>query len=316
MSHIIAFLRLIRSLNLLFIIFTQWLFQYALVKPILHQAGLEPLLNDRLFWLLVLASVCIAAAGYIINDYFDINIDLINKPDRLIVEKVIRRRSAILWHWALSATGVVLSTYIGLQINNSLYLGIANLLCVVLLWVYSTMLKKRLLIGNVVIAILTAWVVMILYFIEAGRHLFLYDDSAQLSTFSRVFKFSVLYGGFAFIITLIREVVKDMEDIKGDSQFGCVTLPILYGIRTAKIFVLTWLVVMIGGIVVLQVYLIPFRWWIAIAYNFVFVLIPLSVIFLRSFKAHTQPEFRNLSHWIKFVMFTGILSIVFLSVYG
>jgi len=316
MKQILAFFRLIRSLNVFFIVFTQCLFHYSVIVPVLRNAGIQPSMSNRLFGLLVLASAFIAAAGYVINDYFDINIDLINRPERLVVEKIIKRRSAILWHWLLSGIGVSLSFYIGWQLHHTIYLGLANLLCVLLLWLYSTVFKKKLLIGNFVISLLTAWVVFILYSIEAGRYLLSDVDPVQLAAFSTVFKFTVLYGGFAFMITLVREVVKDMEDMGGDARYGCSTLPIVYGIRASKIFVMTWLSVMVAGIALLQFYFIPYNWWLSIAYNFLFILFPLLRVMSLVKKAMLQNDFHRISQWIKFIMFAGICSMSFIYYYG
>ena len=157
----------------------------------------------------MLASVFIAAAGYIINDYFDLDIDQVNKPESIVVQRYIRRRSAIIWHLVLSLAGVLLSTWVGHKIGNWL-LGFANLVCVLLLWVYSTTFKKRLLIGNIIISLLTAWVILVIYFSELN--IFQLRNGQYKGFIIFVFKCAVLYGGFAFIISLIREVIKDIED--------------------------------------------------------------------------------------------------------
>src|SRR5690349_24517503 len=102
MKLIFAFFRLVRSLNLAFIVLTQFLFRYCIVLPAFESQGLVPRLNFVLFILLVFSSVCIAAAGYVINDYFDLNIDRVNKPRKLVVDRIIGRRFAILWHLGLS----------------------------------------------------------------------------------------------------------------------------------------------------------------------------------------------------------------------
>ena len=109
MKQILAFFKLIRTLNLLFIAITQYLFQYFIVIPLFNDYGLALPLSGRYFWLLLCSSVLIAAAGYIINDYFDLNIDRVNKPEKLVVEKYIRRRWAIIWHLVLSFLGVLLT---------------------------------------------------------------------------------------------------------------------------------------------------------------------------------------------------------------
>src|SRR5439155_8333822 len=119
-------------------------------------------LTPKLFYLLSLSSILIAAAGYIINDYFDLNIDRVNKPDKVVVDKIIKRRWTILWHWILSGLGVLLGAYVSWKLRNPI-VGLATLGCVVLLWFYSTTFKRRLVIGNVIISLLTAWVILVLY---------------------------------------------------------------------------------------------------------------------------------------------------------
>src|SRR4029077_2014753 len=115
------------------------------------------------FIFITLASLFIAAVGYIINDYFDINIDEINKPEKMVVDKVIHRRWAIAWHFMLSFTGLVF-TALALPVFGKWYLILANIACVALLWFYSTNFKKSLLIGNIVISLLTAWTILFIFF--------------------------------------------------------------------------------------------------------------------------------------------------------
>ncbi|HUP12062.1 MAG TPA: UbiA family prenyltransferase, partial [Niastella sp.] len=164
MKLLAAFLRLIRSVNLLFIAITQLLFQYCIVWPISEKAQAPLVLTNPVFFILVAASVLIAAAGYIINDYFDLNIDLVNKPNKLVVEKIIKRRWAILWHLVLSGAGVALSAYVAWK-TSVWWLIPANMACVAALWFYSTIFKKKLLSGNVIISLLTAWVILVIGFI-------------------------------------------------------------------------------------------------------------------------------------------------------
>jgi 4-hydroxybenzoate polyprenyltransferase len=315
MKLIVAFFRLIRSLNLLFIALTQFLFQYCIIIPSLNEAGVPPQLNTTLFVLLVLASLCIAAAGYIINDYFDLNIDRINKPEKLVVEKIIKRRWAILWHLVLSGIGILLSFYVGWKNNHNLLLGFANVLCVTLLWVYSTTFKKKLLAGNIIISVLTGWVVLVLYVAEMDRFFYTVNNPALTNAISKIFKLSVLYGGFAFIISLIREVIKDIQDMPGDEKYGCRTMPIVWGVNVSKTFVATWLIVLTGAVVVLEIYVLPNRWWWALIYTMIFILLPLLLIFYKLFKAQRTEQFHQLSSWIKMVMMTGILSMIFFRIY-
>lgn len=315
MTAIIGFFRLIRSLNLLFIVITQCLFQYCVIVPTLNKAGITPQLSLFHFSLLVLSSVCIAAAGYIINDYFDLNIDRINKPEKIIVEKVIRRRWAILWHLGLSLAGVLLSFYVGWKNNHNLVLLFANVCCVFLLWIYSTTFKKKLLTGNIVISLLTGWTVLVLYVAELDKFFYTVNLPAVSSAVNRIFKLAVLYAGFAFIISLVREVVKDIEDMNGDLKYGCKTMPIVWGVNVSKVFAATWLVVLLAAIAVLQVYVMSYRWWFSIAYSVVFILSPLIVVLRKLYEARDVSDYHRISSWIKFVMLTGILSLVFFCIY-
>src|SRR6185437_1478071 len=146
MKAITAFFRLIRWPNLLFIVLTQMLFRYFIL-PFVYQNGHEGYesikLSGYLFFLLVAASVLIAAAGYIINDYFDVNIDLVNKKSKVIIGIFIKRRVAILLHALLSLTGLGLSIYVGYELRNY-YIPFFNLLSILILWFYSTTFKKKL----------------------------------------------------------------------------------------------------------------------------------------------------------------------------
>ena len=194
MKLISAFLRLVRWPNLMFIALTQILFYYCIYMPLYGNDGFT-----KLVYLLV-GSVFIAAAGYIINDYFDINIDQVNKPAKNVVDKVIHRRSAIMWHLVLSFLGIL---FTALAVRLHLwYLILANIATVVLLWFYSTSFKRQYLLGNIVISILTSWTILILFFAFAEpANAFQTTDIISV----KFFRLAFLYAGFAFIISLVRE---------------------------------------------------------------------------------------------------------------
>jgi 4-hydroxybenzoate polyprenyltransferase len=304
-----AFLKLIRLPNLIFIALTQVLFQVCIYYPLYRQ---NIPANDTLhFILLVFASLFIAAAGYIINDYFDMNIDQVNKPEKMVVGKVIKRRWAIAWHFMLSFTGVVL-TMIAVPVFHKWYLILGNIFCVVLLWFYSTTFKRKLLIGNIVISLLTAWTVLLIFFskFSVTDALLPYHESQP-----KFFRFAFLYAGFAFIISLIREAIKDIEDMPGDVRYGCRTMPIVWGINTTKVYAAVWLIALIVILVVVQVYVLQFRWWWAVGYCTVLIIAPLINIFLQLFKASSKKQYHRLSSESKLVMLTGILSMIFFYFY-
>lgn len=300
MNLIKAFFQLVRWQNLVFIVLTQVLFYFCIYYPLYEQH------NNKMLLLLVLASVFIAAAGYIINDYFDLNIDQINKPEKNMVDRVIHRRWAIIWHLMLSFLGVVLTALaVGL---NRWYLVLANIVVVALLWFYSTSFKRQLLIGNFVISLLTAWTILIFFFAFSSPN-DAFNTNDPLSV--KFFRLSFLYGGFAFIISVVREAIKDMEDMRGDARYGCKTLPIVAGIRTTKIYAAVWIGVLIATLVILQFYVLQFGWVLSVVYGTCFVIIPLFWALQKLRKATRPSDFAALSSHTKWIMLTGIFSMLF-----
>jgi 4-hydroxybenzoate polyprenyltransferase len=309
-----AFLRLIRWPNLVFIIVTQFLFYCCIITTTYSYHGKAGawFLSWPLFWWLSASSVLIAAAGYIINDYFDLNIDQVNKPGNIIIQKFIRRRWAIFWHLGLSFAGVIITFIVSWKIGNYV-IGPVNLATVFLLLFYSTTFKKKFLIGNVIISLLTAWVVFVLYISELDLVTFTqpwFHDTYHLAM-TKIFKLAVLYGGFAFVISLVREVIKDMEDIKGDEQYGCRTMPIVWGIPASKVFAGVWLIVLILAVIILLVYAVLLGWFVASLFALVLVVVPLMMILRNLYRAVTTGQFHAISTLIKLVMLTGIISMVF-----
>jgi 4-hydroxybenzoate polyprenyltransferase len=313
MKLIFAFFRLVRWNNLLFIILTQFLFYYFILLPSFDQqttSAYKNLLIPFYFYLLCASSVLIAAAGYIINDYFDLNIDRLNKPDKLVVEKIIKRRWTILWHWILSSLGILIGAYVSWRIHNIIIL-LSHITCALLLWFYSTTFKRKLLIGNIIVSLLTAWVIMVLYFCEFKHEFLLHPVYHQV--LSRMFKFAILYSGFAFIISLVREVIKDIEDMQGDAAYHCRTMPIVWGTNAAKIFAATWLIVLIASLVVIEFYVLQYRWFWGVLYCAVLIVIPLLVVFRDLYRATSTKDYHRLSNFIKIIMITGVLSMIFFS---
>jgi 4-hydroxybenzoate polyprenyltransferase len=308
MNAISAFFKLIRWPNLLFIVLTQILFRYCIL-PFVYltsDPGYEEIkLSESLFYLLAIASVCIAAAGYIINDYFDVNIDQVNKSSNVVIGKYINRRTAILLHALLSLTGLILSIYVGYKLKN-VFIPVFNFLAINILWFYSSTFKKKILIGNILISLLTAWVILVLTIAEYRFRISPHDVVWQ-----RLLKLSFIYAGFAFIISLIREVIKDMEDVEGDLKYGCKTMPIVWGLPVAKVFTAVWIVVLIGALLAIQIYVLQLGWWLSALYSFIAIILPLIWVLRKLYKANTSAEFHQLSSVVKLIMLTGIISMVF-----
>jgi 4-hydroxybenzoate polyprenyltransferase len=232
----------------------------------------------------------------------------------MVVDKTISRRWAILFHLFFSVAGILMGFYIGLQ-NGNWIIGFANTICVFLLWFYSTSFKKKLLSGNISISLLTAWVVFVVYLLTIQQKI---DLSHVINPGSqqKLLRLALLYSSFAFIITLIREVVKDIEDMEGDAKYGCKTMPIVWGVDFSKVFTTIWMVILIALLIVVMFYVLQFKMWLAAGYTLVLIIIPsvYSLYFLM--KAKTTADFATLSKWIKAIIFTGILSMIFFKIFG
>ncbi len=312
LKKVAAFFKLIRYKNLFFIVLAQCLLQFCIIQPLYYEVNLVPAIDGLHFVLIVIASICIAAAGNVINDYFDINIDLINKPNKLVVNKIISRRWVIFWHLALNLIGLVCTMYVSLKIGMS-SLFIANAVCVLLLFIYSASLKKRLLWGNILVSLLTAWVLMILIIPE--YNFFTKQSIEQSAANEKMLRLGILYAGFSFIISLVREVVKDVEDFEGDVKYGCKTMPIVWGINASKIFAGIFIIILAIILLVIQIYVVRFGWWVSICYCIIFVITPLFIVFKKLLIAQSKDDFGKLSIYIKLVMLTGILSMIFIKWY-
>ncbi|MBL7755320.1 MAG: geranylgeranylglycerol-phosphate geranylgeranyltransferase [Chitinophagaceae bacterium] len=296
-----AVFTLIRLPNLLFIALTQVMVYFFIVKPTVLHTGANQHLDFWPFCLLVFSTVCIAAAGYMINDYFDIGIDAINKPHRVTIEKVFKRRSIIIAHILLNIWALLLAVWAALQCGSIRFIWI-QILSILLLTVYSSTFKRKLIIGNLSIAVLTALTVLSIGVYEPGFKSF-HPTEYHV-------KLLWVYIVFAFLITLIREMVKDIEDVKGDSSSGCTTLPLVWGIDRTRslIVILVLLLFIIMGMVIWQ-----FRSnQLLILYFTLAVCSPLLLISFFLYRARISKDYRLLSRWIKWVTLTGILSMLFI----
>lgn len=274
-------LKLTRFPNLLIIGFTQY---FAAIFLIGHPDNYMHLLTS--FNMLVLSSstVIIAAAGYIINDYYDVKIDYVNKPDKVIVGRHIKRRVVIFSHTALNVAGITLGLWLSWKI------AVINFIAAFLLWLYSNQLKRLPFVGNFIISILTGLSIIIV-----------------AVYFQRNFYLVLNYSVFAFSITIIREIIKDMEDITGDERYGSRTLPIIWGIRKTKRF----LYFLIAIFVVVLFYLASLLGNQILNNFFLILLIPIAYFVYLLYRADTRNRYNQLSNYCKLFMLAGILSMTF-----
>jgi len=268
-----SFLRLTRAWNLVIIVFAQYFTAWFLAKAdVLH--------DFRLFFL-SLSTVLIAAGGYVINDYYDVKIDVINNPSRVVIGRTVHRRFAILLHVVLSVLGIAIGFLVSWK------LAAVNVLSVSILWFYSNLLKRLPFIGNFTVALLTSFSIGIL--------VFLYSTNVGLI---------IVYAVFSFFMTLIREIIKDMEDLKGDNTYGCKTLPIIWGIRKTKFFLYSIVVIFSITVVAINYFYVK----LPVIYFVMLLFVPLAWLTTRLVQADTKKDFGWLSSFCKVIMLLGILS--------
>lgn len=312
MKLLIAFLRLIRYPNLIYIALTQFLLQYCVVAPVLEYNGEGPSLSWPSFFLLSLSTVLIAAAGNIINDYFDINIDIINKPEKMVLDKIINRRWAMAWHTIFNMAGVSIGFIVAWQIGQ-IYLGLTQVICSLILWFYSTSFKRQILIGNVLISLLTALAVVVVGFYE--KQIYESFEAIMSPAGRKLIQIIGVYALFAFVISLVREIVKDLEDMIGDAKDGCRTIPIVWGVAAAKRICYMLLLALQVLIVAVEIRIGFIGWWPAIIYLVVFVQAPAYYIYTLLKKAHLPEHYHRVSSLVKWLMLTGILSMIFFKIF-
>ncbi|MFI5221568.1 MAG: geranylgeranylglycerol-phosphate geranylgeranyltransferase [Bacteroidia bacterium] len=292
MKILIAFFKLIRGGNLLIMLLTMLFTYYCL-------SGTNPLpgIFTVQFLLLEFSILLTAAGGYIINDYYDVKLDLINKPEKVIVGNEIPRRWAMMIHTVINFFAILFGITISLKV------GIAIMVCSALLYLYSVSLKKRFLSGNILVAVLCAFLIFILR---------LYNKSLPLPLI-------IAYSVFAFIITLIREIIKDTEDMEGDRSFQCKTLPIVLGIKKTKqvlLFLIVLFLILLLSWCFYSFISIPFQFsktkFIYVGYLLSGVAVPMLAMASMIINAKEKKDFSRISSFAKFIMLAGILSMVIL----
>ncbi len=281
LSRVWALIRVTRGINLLMLVFTQYMVRYFLASR--QSYSVRDLIFDWRLLLLSLATACIAAAGYIINDYYDLKIDAVNKPEKVVIDRQLTRKEALLSHLFLQVMGLVIAAIFSIKVF------IVFLAAAFMLWFYSNYLKRTPMVGNILVAMLTGMAVLLPGLVFKERvHL------------------AGIFAVYAFWISLIREIIKDMEDIRGDMKFGAKTLPVVWGYRKTK-----WVIYAITAMFVANLFWLSGKLGIWLTGAYLVLLVPLAYLIFALSQADTKKEFGRLSTWCKWLMFAGVLSMVF-----
>lgn len=233
-----AFIKLTRPINLIFIGVNAYILKFVFennwaTTDWFSNSDFIGWKHEVLFALMVLSMMSIAAAGNIINDYFDIKADRINKPNRTFVSRKLKKRWAIVTHWWFNILGLLFALTVA-YFKWNLFLFIIPFLTAGVLWYYSVKLKRISLVGNFSVAFLTALVpfMFFLFYYSSDDYLLL---SAQKSNALKALVVFLMFC--AFILNLMRELIKDVEDLEGDKRMGCQTFPIVNGVRKSQLLI-------------------------------------------------------------------------------
>lgn len=290
-----------------------YLMRYGIIEPILKYGYQESLginidfeLPAFYFFILVMINVFLGAGGYAINDYFDRKIDAINRPDEMVVDKQINRRTVIILHIIFDAIAILLAAWFSLFLGKPtilvMYIMIAGIF-----WLYSTTYKKQLIIGNVIVALGTATIpLQVGYFdVLLLNRAYAAEMVMKGISFSPILYWMAAFALFAFLTNLVREIIKDMQDLEGDESYGCNTIPIVYGMKTAKIIVVALVIAIISVLAIFYYRYLTEQ--ISFWYLVLMVALPLCIAAVLTIKANTVRRFKRISLIIKLVMLSGVL---------
>ena len=303
----IDYLRLIRIQNLIFIAFVQYLMRQVVLVPILQTYGFDITFDNSMLSLLIATTVLIAAGGYVLNDYFDVKIDNINRPEKQIVGNIISRHTAMLLHQILTGLGVVCGLLLAF-FAHSFTLAFIFIVVPGLLWFYSASYKRQFIIGNLVISFTTALAVLVvgitqLAFLQKQYGGFIFETPIPQQFYGWIGGFAL----FSFLCTWIREIIKDIEDKKGDREMECHTMPIKWGSHKTKFFLYFLIAFTVGGLFLFNGLFIHFTGTLTIRYIIFGLALPFAVLSYLIYVAKTPADYHQASTLSKVIMLIGVL---------
>lgn len=303
-------MRLVRWSNLLFLAALIWLMEKWVAVPILDKAAFGEQLPWYIVLLLMLATVLIAAGGYVINDYFDVKIDRINRPDEVIVTRSISKPTAMRLSIILSGLGIGFGIVLAILLRSMTF-AILFIIIPGLLWFYSSSYKRLFMIGNLIISLLAALTPMIVAMANVAILQLRYATILPYTTL--VHDLYAWLGGFAlfaFLLTWVREIVKDMQDQMGDRELECHSMPVVWGDQWTKVFVTVLIVLTLAIIGYLWYQVLPFeRAWSSLSTRYIVfgVVIPLLGSLGLLWSAKIPSDYKTCQQLVKFTMLLGML---------
>lgn len=295
-------LKLIRPLNLIILVATMYFIDAFIMQPNFNTYGIAFTLTEFQFFLLVFSTVLICAAGYIINDYYDVEIDSINKPEKQIIGKFISPQKAFTSYLILSGLGLAIGVYLSIIIGFW-KLTTLFVIAIFLLYFYSSSFKRTPLLGNIIVAFLSGLSILLILFFEPA--LYRLARPADYFIAGMVTKYIIGISIFAFTLTVVREIVKTMEDVEGDKKMGAKTIAVKWGILTSKIVAVLFLVFTIAALLYILLEVLNRDHKI---YFYYLNALNLFLLFIgvKIFTAKTKLQFNAVSTMVKISMLIGI----------
>lgn len=299
--------QLIRYKNLLFIAIIQLLIAKAVIAPTLAMFHVPEFTPEWLLLCMILSTMFIAAGGYVINDYFDLKIDRINRPEKVMIGVMIEKSGAMRLYQVLTGIGIVLGLFIAFYLR-SMTLGFIYIVVPGMLWFYSASYKRQLIIGNLIVALAAALVPLMPLISESTLITNNYGALIQKTVILKtLYAWVCGFSGFAFIWTFIREIIKDMEDVTGDRELECHTIPVVYGLMWSKIIVTLLIVIacVILGFIVATCIQLPNDGSLTLRY-FLFGIVTPSICLIAILWNKSCKAYKNASTLSKFIMLIGV----------
>jgi 4-hydroxybenzoate polyprenyltransferase len=304
-----ALFRLVRPLNLAIMASTLILVRYCLFLPVFQQNGLGGLMPGWQFLLLVAATVFIGAGGYVINDVLDIELDKVNKPQKQVIGTLVSDEKGKKLHFNLTAVGVAFGIAFSYFAGN-IMLGILFVIIPTALFYYSYKYKYLPAAGNLVVAALSALTVIIYWVFEFYHLKGQPDEFIEASRYFLLINHLLLpVAGFAFLVSLTREIVKDIQDLEGDTRFGCKTLPVVMGVNGTRLLAVILQVLTMIGLAWFQVSL--FRTGFELmAYLLISTQVLAGTTLILTVFAGSKAGYSRVSLMLKILMLSGMLSLI------
>lgn len=330
-----SFFSVIRWVNLLYLLLTFCGFRFLLINPLFQLAGYTPSLSNAAFVLLALSVMLVAAGGYIINDYFDVEADMVNKPHKVVIGNQISPDTAMRWYYLCNTAGIASGFWLAWQAGN-VKLGFIHIFSAAMLWFYATYFKRKPLTGNLLVSFMVALSIFCILLFDTEMRAFTAIKMKEIlksgfetltgyivaapeltgytnkELFETIFTFVTTYAGFAFLLNLIRELVKDLEDAPGDEEAGYQTLPLVAGFAFTKLLAGATVLLTIKLITNFQIeQALTGQLWVAVA-TLMLIQLPLMYVVYKLWVTNQKAGFTQISRVVKVVMLLGLAYLPYL----